>query len=63
LRYLIGRLRQVVKVTLEVPEALLGEIYIAVGNVLENDRWESEEGAEQAEATDSADGDQAAEES
>jgi hypothetical protein len=48
-----------VKVTLEVPESLLGDIYLAVGKVLENDRYEAEE-AEQAAATQCTDGDQSA---
>ncbi|HTX82304.1 MAG TPA: hypothetical protein VME44_09010 [Streptosporangiaceae bacterium] len=48
-----------VKVTLEVPEALLGDIYVAVGGVLEHarvkgllerGRLEAEQGAEQVAA-------------
>jgi hypothetical protein len=52
-----------VKVTLEVPESLLGDIYVAVGGVLERARHEAEEEAEQAAANDCTDGDRAAEES
>jgi hypothetical protein len=46
----------VVKVTLEVPEALLGDIYVAVGGVLEADaarereRREADQGAQQGAA-------------
>jgi hypothetical protein len=49
----------VAKVTLEVPESLLGDIYTAVGGVLERarqqgllerDRPEADQGAEQAAA-------------
>jgi len=48
----------VVKVTLEVPESLLGDIYVAVGGVLElgaarereRERREADRGAEQAAA-------------
>jgi hypothetical protein len=38
LRYLNERLGQMVKVTLEIPESLLGDIYVAVGGVLERAR-------------------------
>jgi hypothetical protein len=52
----------VVKVTLEVPESLLGEIYLAVGHVL--DDWdEADQGPEQAADSEPSDGDQAPEES
>jgi hypothetical protein len=37
-----------VQVTLEVPEALLGDIYIAVGTVLERARDEADQAAKQA---------------
>jgi hypothetical protein len=53
LRYLADRLSQVVKVTLEVPESILGDIYVAVGGVLEADaarereRCEADHGARQ----------------
>jgi hypothetical protein len=54
-----------VKVTLEVPESLLGDIYIAVGAVLERDRHVAEDhvaedGAGQAAPTECTDGDQSA---
>jgi hypothetical protein len=45
-----------VKVTLEVPESLLGDIYIAVGAVLE--RYEADQRAEQARAPEPSDSDQ-----
>lgn len=51
-----------VKVTLEVPESMLGEIYLAVGHVL--DDWdEADQGLEQAGDSEPSDGDQAPEES
>jgi hypothetical protein len=51
-----------VKVTLEVPESLLGDIYIAVGHVL--DDWdEADQGLEQAADSEPRHGDEALEES
>jgi hypothetical protein len=38
----------VVKITVEVPEELVGDIYIAVGRVLERGQDELDEAAEQA---------------
>jgi hypothetical protein len=41
-RYLIGR-SPVVKITVEVPESLVGDIYLAVGRVLELAQYEQDE--------------------
>jgi hypothetical protein len=68
LRYLTGRLSQVVKVTLEVPESVLGDIYVAVGGVLEwgtgreRERREADQGADHAATRESGQSDQVAEE-
>lgn len=51
-----------VKVTIEVPESLLGDVYVAVGTVLEHAREEADHAVEQTAATERTDGDQAAEE-
>jgi hypothetical protein len=34
------------KITVEVPEALVGDIYIAIGNVLQDDQYALEDAAE-----------------
>jgi hypothetical protein len=66
LRYLIGRLSQVVKVTIEVPESLLGDIYVAVGGVLEwgaereRERRQTDQGADHAATREPGQSDQAA---
>lgn len=47
-----------VKVTLEVPDSLLGDIYIAVGKVLERGRHDADEGMDDAADTERSDSDQ-----
>lgn len=51
-----------VKVTLEVPESLLGDIYIAVGHVLDSGPDDADQGVDHAADTERRDSDQAAEE-
>jgi hypothetical protein len=46
-RYLVGSIR-VVTITVEVPEELVGDIYVAVGHVLQRGQDELDEATEQA---------------
>jgi len=48
-----------VKVTLEVPESLLGDIYIAVGKVLDRGSDDADQGMDDAADLEHSDSDQA----
>ena len=58
-RYLTEMFEPMVKVTLEVPESLLGDIYIAVGKVLERGRDDADQGMDDAADSKRSDGNRA----
>jgi hypothetical protein len=59
-RYLTEEGGQVVKITVEVPEELVGDIYVAVGAVLRRGQEELDDATEQAAGSQRNDGDEPA---